>query len=131
MTCCARRTATRSLIAWPLLTVTLLMPMDAPLQAQSSEDHLREAVERAKRATVGILNATPDTRQSGYDTQLSFRGTGVHLGNGYILTARHAVERQSGSNATIPNTIVILTQRLEELPAKLVGDNAYLDTVLY
>jgi len=99
--------------------------------ANASDDRLGSAIERAKRATVGILNATPEARQSGYDMQLSLRGTGVHLRNGYILTARHAVERQNGSATTIPDTILILTQRLEELPAKLVGDNAYLDIVLY
>nr|MBI3612253.1 hypothetical protein [Nitrospirota bacterium] len=122
MALCKRSSATCSVIALPLLTIALLLiSMGAPLHAQSPEDHLKQAVERAKRATVGILNATPDARQSGYDTQLSFRGTGVHLRNGYILTARHAVERQSGSNATVPDTILILTQRLEELPAKLVG----------
>ncbi len=131
MTCRTRRTATRSRFVWPLLAIALLAPMGASAQAQSSEDHLKQAVERAKQATVGILNATPEARQSGYDTQLSFRGTGVHLRDGYILTARHAVERQNGSTANVPQTILILTQRLEELPAKLVGDNPYLDLVLY
>lgn len=128
---CTRRPAPRSRLVRTLLAVALSVLMGASAQAQSSEDHLRQAVERAKRATVGILNATPEARQSGYDAQLSFRGTGVHLRNGYILTARHAVERQSGSSATVPDTILILTQLLEELPAKLVGDNAYLDIVLY
>ena len=121
----------RDLIALWLLATVLWMSGGAASLAQSPEDHLKQAVERAKRATVGILNATPEARQSGYDAQLSFRGTGVHLRNGYILTARHAVERQSGSNSVIPDSILILTQRLEELPAKLVGDNAYLDIVLY
>ncbi|MFM8550762.1 MAG: S1C family serine protease [Nitrospiraceae bacterium] len=124
-------TAISSLVACSFLSVALLAPLDASSLAQSPDDHLKQAVERGKRATVGILNATQEARQSGYDTQLSFRGTGVHLHNGYVLTARHAVERQSGSNSIIPATILILTQRLEELPAQLVGDNAYLDLVLY
>lgn len=127
----ARNTGARSLFVWPLLALILTASWPASVLAQSPDDQLRQAVERAKRATVGILNATPEARQSGYDNQLSFRGTGVHLRNGYILTARHAVERQSGSNSVIPGTILILTQRLEEIPAKLVGDNAYLDIVLY
>ncbi|MDE3019523.1 MAG: trypsin-like peptidase domain-containing protein [Nitrospirota bacterium] len=121
----------RDLLIVGLTMATWLASSPSSATAQTSDDHLKQAVERAKQATVGILNATPEARQSGYDAQLSFRGTGVHLRNGYILTARHAVERQSGSTANVPPTILILTQRLEELPAKLVGDNPYLDLVLY
>jgi serine protease Do len=55
----------------------------------------------------------------------------VHLHGGYIVTARHAVERQDGGKVVIPETILILTQQLEELPAQVVGGIAYLDLVLY
>jgi serine protease Do len=55
----------------------------------------------------------------------------VYLRDGYILTARHAVERQDGGVPVVPETILLLTQGLEELPAKLVGGHAYLDLVLY
>jgi len=82
-------------------------------------------------ATVGILNETPAERDSDYQGRLSIRGTGVHLLAGYILTARHAVERDQGSKKVLPNDIFLLTADLAELPAHLVGGNAYLDLVLY
>jgi len=99
--------------------------------AQSPEERFSQAVDRARRATVGIMEATPEGRQSGYQAGLTLRSTGVHLRDGYILTVRHAVERQDGSSSVLPETIMVLTQRLEELPAKLVGGHAYLDVVLY
>jgi len=114
-----------------LLILFVLMPVLPAAQAEPPDDRLAQAVERAKQSTVGILNATPEARQSGYDVQLSLRGTGVHLHDGYIVTARHAVERQDGSKVIIPETILILTQQLEELPAQVVGGTAYLDLVLY
>lgn len=114
------------LFVFPLLTTAV-----SSAASESPDDRLAEAVERAKRATVGILDSTPEARQSGYDAQLSFRSTGVHLRDGYIVTARHAVERQDGNKIVVPEMILILTQNLEELPARLVGGNAYLDIVLY
>lgn len=122
---------TRLLIASSLFALawsTLILPS---AQAEPSDTRLAQSVERAQKATVGIMNATPEARQSGYDVQLSLRGTGVHLRDGYIVTARHAVERQDGNKIVVPETILILTQNLEELPARLVGGNAYLDIVLY
>jgi len=119
------------IISFSLLILITFMPVLPAAQTETPEEHLAQAVERAKRATVGILNATQEARQSGYDVQLSLRGTGVHLHDGYIVTARHAVERQDGSKVVIPETILILTQHLEELPAQVVGGTAYLDLVLY
>jgi serine protease Do len=113
---------------FPLLLWTAALPWAA---AEPPDDRLAQAVERAKRATVGILNATPDTRQSGYDVHLSLRGTGVHLRDGYIVTARHAVEREEGGKTVLPSQIMILTQDLDELPARLAGGSAYLDLALY
>jgi serine protease Do len=83
------------------------------------------------QATVGILSATPADRVSGFQSHLLVRGTGVHLHDGYILTARHAVERDEGSQKVVPKEILVLTAGLVELPARLVGDSAYLDLVLY
>jgi serine protease Do len=119
------------IILFSILIFIVFMPVLPAAQAESPDDRLAQAVERAQRATVGILNATPEARQSGYDVQLSLRGTGVHLHGGYIVTARHAVERQDGGKVVIPETILILTQQLEELPAQVVGGIAYLDLVLY
>lgn len=113
-----------------LVLPLLLSPLPAA-QAESSEERLAQAVERAKRATVGILERMPEGRQSDYQLGLSLRGTGIHLHDGYLLTARHAVERQDGAKIVVPEMILILTQSLDELPAKLVGGAAYLDLVLY
>lgn len=82
-------------------------------------------------ATVGILTETPADRASGFQSRFSIRGTGVHLGDGYIVTARHAVEREQGSKKVLPKEIFVLAAGLTELPAHLVGDSAYLDIVLY
>ncbi len=113
-----------------LLAVTLVAPV-LPAAAESSADRLAETVERAKRATVGIMESTPEARQSGYEARFSLRGTGVHLRDGYIVTARHAVERLEGGEPVLPLQIMVLTQDLQELPAKLTGGSAYLDIAVY
>ncbi len=92
---------------------------------------LAQTVEQAKRATVGIVNATGEDTQTEYRRGFSIRGTGVHLKDGYIVTARHAVEREKGSSPVVPREITVLTQELAELPAQLIGDSAYVDVVLY
>lgn len=83
------------------------------------------------QATVGILTETPTDRASGFQSRFSIRGTGIHLHDGYIVTARHAVERDQGSKKVLPKEIFVLAAGLAELPARLVGDSAYLDIVLY
>jgi serine protease Do len=107
-------------------------------EARSSETQsappstpLAEAVEHAKRATVGILNESGEDKNADYHRGFSVRGTGVHLKDGYLVTARHAVEREKGSSLVVPRQIMVLTQELSELPAQLVGDSAYVDVVLY
>ncbi|MBM4124379.1 MAG: trypsin-like peptidase domain-containing protein, partial [Nitrospira sp.] len=122
---------TRSLPALLFLIFIPFVTWPSSAGAEPPDDRLAQAVERAKRATVGILENTSEGRQSGYQLGLSLRGTGVHLHDGYLLTARHAVERQEGTKTVVPETILILTQGLDELPAKLVGGAAYLDLVLY
>jgi serine protease Do len=112
--------------------------MGLPTEARSSEPQpaspstqLAQAVEQAKRATVGILNESVEDKKTDYHRGFSVRGTGVHLKDGYVVTARHAVEREKGSSLVVPREVVILTQELSELPAQLVGDSAYVDVVLY
>ncbi len=92
---------------------------------------LAQAVEQANRATVGILNESGEDKQTDYRRGFSVRGTGIHLKDGYIVTARHAVEREKGSSPVVPREITVLTQELAELPAQLIGDSAYVDVVLY
>ena len=52
--------------------------------------------------------------------------------DGYVVTARHAAEKHDPTTGTIiQKRIRILTSDLHELPADLVGDNAFMDVVLY
>ena len=90
-----------------------------------------EIIERAKRATVGILEDTQDPRTPDKPGKIKIRGTGFHLRDGYIVTARHAVENNSPMGHIVPKVIHVLTTDLHELVAQIVGESAYLDVVLY
>ncbi|HZH49779.1 MAG TPA: serine protease, partial [Nitrospira sp.] len=90
-----------------------------------------EAIEQAKRATVGILEDTQDPRTPEKPGKIKIRGTGFHLHDGYIVTARHAVEKNSPTGQIVPKIIHVLTSDLHELVAQIVGDSAYLDVVVY
>ncbi|HSC57520.1 MAG TPA: trypsin-like peptidase domain-containing protein, partial [Nitrospira sp.] len=84
-----------------------------------------------KRATVGILEDTHDPRTPETPGKIKIRGTGFHLHEGYIVTARHAVEKPSPTGHIVPKVIHVLTTDLHELVAQIVGESAYLDVVLY
>jgi serine protease Do len=103
----------------------------APLRAESNQADSQSAFDRAKQATVGILEDTQDPRTPEKPGKITIRGTGFHLRDGYIVTARHAVEKQSPTGQIIPRVIHILTTDLHELVAQLVGDSHYLDVVVY
>lgn len=90
-----------------------------------------EAIEQAKRATVGILEDTQDPRTPEKPGKIKIRGTGFHLHDGYIVTARHAVEKNSPTGQIVPKIIHVLTSDLHELVAQIVGESAYLDVVVY
>jgi serine protease Do len=107
------------------------LPGATTTHAESSGARSANTVEQTMRATVGILSETPAERDSGFQGRFSIRGSGVHLRDGYILTARHAVERDQGSKKVLSQDIFVLTSDLSELPAHLVGGSAYLDLVLY
>jgi serine protease Do len=90
-----------------------------------------EMIERAKKATVGILEDTQDPRVPDKPGKIKIRGTGFHFHDGYIVTARHAVEKNSPTGHIVPKIIHVLTTDLHELVAQIVGDSAYLDVVVY
>ena len=90
-----------------------------------------EVIERAKRATVGVLEDTQDPRTPDQPGKIKIRGTGFHLRDGYIVTARHAVEKNSPTGHIVPKVIHVLTTDLHELVAQIVGESAYLDVVVY
>lgn len=106
-------------------------PLIQPALGGSSSPAVTDIFERTKRATVGILEDTQDPRTSEKPGKIAVRGTGVHLRDGYVVTARHAVERNSPSGPTLPSHVRLITTDLHELPAQLVGESAYLDVVVY
>jgi serine protease Do len=111
--------------AWVGMTM-----LAAPLGAESTPPG-QDTFLRAKQATVGILEDTQDPRTPEKPGKISVRGTGVHLRDGYVVTARHAVEKHGLSGPIVMKQIRILTTDLHELPAHLIGESAYLDVVLY
>lgn len=102
------------------------------LASGESPDRSAHTIERAKRATVGILQT--DVAQAvdeGFGIPLAIRGSGIHVGKGFIITARHAVERTEGGKVVVPEQIHVLTDNLRELPATRQGANVYLDVAVY
>ncbi|MGZ8380503.1 MAG: S1C family serine protease [Nitrospira sp.] len=92
----------------------------------------QDAFLRAKQVTVGILADTQDQRMPEKPGKIVVRGTGFHLKDGYVITARHAAEKHDPTTGTtIQRHIRILTNDLHELPADLVGDSAFMDVVIY
>jgi len=89
------------------------------------------AAEKAKHATVGILRPINERATISGPDPFSVRGSGTHIGDGYILTARHAIEHQKGGKKIPQKTIQVLTGDLHELSAEFVGINAFLDIALY
>jgi serine protease Do len=115
-----------------ILGSTALEPSPTqPVWGESLSSDSTDVFERAKRATVGILEDTQDPRTPEKPGKIAVRGTGFHLRDGYIVTARHAVERNSPSGPTLPTHIRLITTDLHELPAQIVGESAYLDVVVY
>ena len=110
------------------LPIVLLCGLTAPAQAEITPS----ALDRAKLATIGVLEDTQDQRTPDKPGKLLVRGTGFHLRDGYIVTARHAAEKHDATTGTvIEKQIRILTTDLHELPADLVGDSAFMDVVVY
>lgn len=96
-----------------------------------------EVVNQARQGTVGILSRGPasSTSSSASTGSFSVRGAGVYLGDGYVLTARHATTRHARSHEdgdmTVPTEMAVVSNALDEVPARLVGVNHFLDIALY
>lgn len=114
---------------WTLCLLALpLSGLTSPAQAEIAST----ALDRAKLATVGILEDTQDQRTPDKPGKILVRGTGFHLRDGYIVTARHAAEKQNVTTGHVmQKQIHVLTTDLHELPADLVGDSAFMDVVVY
>jgi S1-C subfamily serine protease len=115
-----------------VILACLLMVLSWTFQHVSAESGAQpDVIEHAKRATVGILEDTQDPRSPDKPGKIKIRGTGFHLKDGYIVTARHAVEKNNPTGHIVPKIIHVLTTDLHELVAQIVGDSAYLDVVVY
>ena len=119
---------------WRTLAISACLAMlllGIPINGSPETTAHPDTIERAKKTTVGILEDTQDPRVPDKPGKIKIRGTGFHLHDGYIVTARHAVEKNSPTGHIVPKTIHILTSDLHELVAQIVGDSAYLDVVVY
>ncbi len=109
----------------------LMMMCTLPLNAETTLLN-QDAFLRARQATVGILADTQDQRMPEKPGRVVVRGTGFHLRDGYVITARHAAEKHElSTGVALPKQIRVLTNDLHELPADLVGDSAFMDVVVY
>lgn len=115
-----------SLVLWQCLGGSLAFASDL------ESKNYAEAIEEAKRATVGILQgASAKAGEPEYDVSVKVRGTGIHVGDGVILTARHAVERSEGGKKVVPKEIRVLTDNLRQVSAVRLGANSYVDVAVY
>ena len=114
------------IFAWIILAAVAVQPSSTWANVASPD-----VIDRAKRATIGVLEDTQDPRTPEKPGKITIRGTGFHLRDGYIVTARHAVENKSAAGQIVQKLIHIITTDLHELTAQLVGDSAYLDLVVY
>ncbi len=124
----------RACLRSPVILIACVLMVVLPLVTSgtsASEETRSDIIERAKRATVGILEDTQDSRVPDKPGKIKIRGTGFHLHDGYLVTARHAVETNSPSGPVVPKVIHVLTADLHEIVAEIVGESAYLDVVLY
>jgi serine protease Do len=118
-------------LAQQLLAIVLLSFTTGLLTSQASAFEAT-ALDRAKLATIGVLEDTQDQRTPDKPGKILVRGTGFHLRDGYIVTARHAAEKQDvTTGAVIQKQIHVLTTDLHEIPADLVGESAFMDVVVY
>ena len=115
----------------PLFLATLMISLFSTTALALEPTALSVAAEKAKRSTVGILSPANQRGTISGPPPFSVRGSGTHIGNGYILTARHAIEQQKGGKTVVPDTINIITENLHELEAHFIGINAFLDIALY
>lgn len=116
-----------SILILSVVSTVVAFPTHAEIASPTQDAFLR-----AKQVTVGILAETQDQRMPEKPGKVAVRGTGFHLRDGYVVTARHAAEKHDPTTGTIiQKRIRILTNDLHELPADLVGDSAFMDVVLY
>ncbi len=120
-----------SALAVLLLTFLCLGGPSFSRAADAPETSLATRVEQAKRATIGVLQEGQGSEFQTGRARFSIRGSGFHLRDGYLVTARHVVDVDERGKRVIPKEIRVLTNELQELTAVLVGVNAFVDVALY
>ena len=110
------------LIGWILLINIAFLPSWSNAWA-TPVDH---PIEQAKRATVGILQSDQsESSRLGQGLPVNVRGSGIHIGQGVIVTARHAVERAEGGTFVIPESIQIVVNDPLEKKVETAMSNAF------
>jgi serine protease Do len=99
--------------------------------AENRDRRPLQGLQQAKRATVGIFQPGEEAQRQGGKAHFVMRGTGLHLRDGYILTARHVAEQDEAGRRALAKQITVLTADLDEGPATLVGMNVFLDLAVY
>lgn len=89
------------------------------------------AVTQARHGTVGILKRAPSSSTDPSQPKFSVKGSGVYLGDGYVLTSRHVTKQHEGRNTVDPPHVSVISGELEEVTASLVGVNQFLDVAVY
>ena len=114
------------------LAILVILVTAVPPYAGETSTIPQNTFAHVMQATVGILEDTQDQRTPEKPGKILVRGTGFHLSDGYIITARHAAQKHGSIMGTIiPKQARILTADLHELPADLVGDSSFMDVVIY
>ncbi|MGH7256249.1 MAG: S1C family serine protease [Nitrospirales bacterium] len=109
----------------------LLVLGATPVPAGPTEAPTPAAIEHATQATVGILRHGADGGEETGTGRVTVRASGIHIGDRYIVTARHAVAGGPGDGSDIPKEIQVLTTNLAQVPATLVGVDRFLDLAVY
>jgi serine protease Do len=109
----------------------LAMMLAVQVNAEPTGDR-QDALSHARQVTVGILADTQDPRIPEKPGKIVVRGTGIHLRDGYVITARHAAEKHDPTvGSLVQKQVRILTNDLNELPADLIGESTFMDVVVY
>src|SRR5688572_31226576 len=69
----------------------------------AGDHHFRDGIEAAKQATVGILDESRRAGPSDGAARFALRASGFFIGDGYFVTAHHAVERDEPGKKGIPD----------------------------
>ena len=114
-----------------LRCVTFMACVLIPSTSGAQTVDFATAVTQARQGTVGILKRAPSSSADPDQPRFSVRGTGVYLGDGYILTSRHVTKRHERRHTVDPPHVSVISDELEEVTASLVGVNQFLDVAVY